>query len=429
VTPCHILPSRLTLNASSRIVRLSKRNFLSLNFHMTYLARMFFFASIGSFATVLVQRGVFFYTRDALGFGESENLFLALGMGAVYVIGALPSHHVAKRFGERRALLGVLIGQIAMLVSVWHRPQGWLLAGGSLVFSGLNGMMWPIVESFISVGLPPLGASRAIGKFNIAWSVPVPLAVWSSGPIIQVLAAGLFLCAAGGMALAMTLVLSLRAMAEHLPTDHPERPSPERVRWLSALMISSRSSMVAGYAMLFVLSPLLPVLLSRLGYTVVAQTALAGCLDAGRAIAFVLMQRTQAWHGRRSILALTAILLPIGFLLALSAGRGGIIALGLVVYGASHGVSYYASLYYAMVISNAAIKSAGTHEGLIGSGFVLGPAAALAGRALGNLWHQAALGILAGVSPIVLVGAVGGLWPLMRENQARSHYRDVGPAS
>jgi hypothetical protein len=152
----------------------------------------------------------------------------------------------------------------------------------------------------------------------------------------------------------------------------------------------------------------------------VAQTALAGCLDAGRAITFVLMQRTQIWHGRRSILALTAILLPTGFLLALSAGRGDIIALGLIVYGASHGVSYYASLYYAMVIGDAAVKSAGTHEGLIGSGFVLGPLAALVGRELGILWHQSAVGIFAGVSPIVAVGAAGGLWPLLRVNHRRS---------
>jgi predicted MFS family arabinose efflux permease len=412
------------------MVRLLKRDFLSSNFCMTYLARLLVFASIESFATVLVQRGVYFYTQEALGFGENANLLLALGMGAVYVIGALPSHRVATRFGERRALLGVLIGQIVMLASVWHRPHGWLLVGGSFVFSGLNGMMWPIVESYISVGLIPVWASRAIGKFNVAWSVPVPLAVWSSGPIIQFLGAGLFLCAAGCMALAMTLVLRLRAVPEQLAADHPERPGLERLRWLGALMISSRSSMVAGYAMLFVLSPLLPVLLSRLGYTLVAQTALVGCLDAGRAITFVLMQRTEIWHGRRSILALTAIFLPIGFLLALSAGRGGMIALGLVVYGASHGVAYYASLYYAMVISNAAVKSAGTHEGLIGSGFVLGPAAALAGRALGNLWHQAALGVLAGVSPIVLVGAVGGLWPLLRESQAGPRPRDdIGPTS
>jgi Na+/melibiose symporter-like transporter len=387
---------------------------------MSYLISLLVFASIESFATVLVQRGVYFYTRDVLGFGESGNLLLALGMGVAYVIGALSSHRVAKRFGERRAVLGALIGQIGILLSVWHQPRGYLLPGGSLVFSGLNGMMWPIVESYISVGLTPLGASGAIGKFNIAWSVPVPLAVWSSGPIIQHLAAGLFLCAAGGMTLALTLVLRLRAVPKHLATDHPERAGPDRLRWLGALMVSSRASMVTGYAMLFVLAPLLPVLLSRLGYTVVAQTALAGCLDAGRAITFVLMQRTQTWHGRRSILALTAILLPTGFLLALSAGRGDIIALGLVVYGASHGVSYYASLYYAMVIGDAAVKSAGTHEGLIGSGFVLGPLAALVGRELGLLWHQSAAGILAGVSPVVALGAVGGLWPLLHASHRRS---------
>ena len=396
---------------------------------MTYLTRLLVFTSIEEFATVLVHRGVYFYTREALGFGENENLLLALCMGAVYVIGALPSHRVANWFGNRRALLCLLVGQIAMLALVYHRPWGWLLAVGFLAFSGLNAMMWPIVESYISAGLTPLGASRSIGRFNIAWSVPVPLAVWASGPIIQHMAAGLFLCAAGGMVLAMTLVLRLRAMPEHLATDHPERPSPERLRWLSALMISSRSSMVAGYAMLFVLSPLLPVLLSRLGYTVVAQTALAGCLDAGRAIIFVLMQRTQTWHGRRSILALTAILIPIGFLLALSGGRGDLIAVGLVVFGASHGVSYYASLYYAMVTGNGAVKSAGTHEGLVGAGFVLGPMAALVGRELGSLWHQAAMGILAGVSPIVAFGAVGGLWPLLRARHRGSEQSSIDPAN
>ncbi len=68
-----------------------------------------------------------------------------------------------------------------------------MLAVGFLLFSWLNAMMWPIVESYVSAGLTPLGVSRAIGKFNIAWSVPVPLAMWASGPIIQHMAAGLFL--------------------------------------------------------------------------------------------------------------------------------------------------------------------------------------------------------------------------------------------
>jgi len=384
---------------------------------MTYLARLLVFTFIEEFATVLVQRGVYFYTREALDFGANENLLLALCMGAIYVLGALPSHRAANWLGDRRALLCLLAGQIATLALVYHQPRGWLLAVGFLVFSGLNAMMWPIVESYVSAGLTPRVASKAIGKFNIAWSIPVALAVWASGPIIHHLAAGLFLCAAGGMVLAMTLVLSFQTVPVHLAADHPERPGPERIRWLSALMMSSRISMVSGYAMLYVLSPLLPVLLSRLGYTVVAQTALAGCLDAGRAIIFLLMERTHTWQGRRSVLAFVAILIPIGFLLALSGGQGGLIAIGLILFGASHGVSYYASLYYAMVTGNAAVKSAGRHEGLVGSGFVLGPAAALVGRELGGLWQQAAVGILVGVSPIVVFGALGGLWPLLRANR------------
>ncbi len=387
---------------------------------MTYLTRLLVFTFLEEFATVLVQRGVYFYTREALGFGEHENLLLALCMGAVYVLGALPSHRTAKWLGNRRALLFLLACQTATLALIYHQPWGWPLAVGFLVFAGLNAMMWPIVESYVSAGLTPQGASKAIGKFNIAWSIPVALAVWAAGPIIKYMESGLFLCAAGGMVLAMTLVLHLPAVPVHLAADHPERPSPERLRWLSALMMSSRLSMVAGYAMLYVLSPLLPILLSRLGYTVVAQTALAGCLDAGRAIVFVLMERMQTWHGRRSILAFVAILIPSGFLLALSGGRGDVIAVGLVLFGASHGVSYYTSLYYAMVTGNAAVKSAGTHEGLVGAGFVLGPAAALVGRELGSLWQQAAAGILAGVSPIVAFGAIGGLWPLVHARRGGS---------
>jgi hypothetical protein len=381
---------------------------------MTHLTRLLIFTFIEEFATVLVHRGVYFYTREALGFGETENLLLALCMGAVYVLGALPSHRTAGWLGNSRALLFLLACQIATLVLVYHRPHGWLLATGFLVFAGLNAMMWPIVESTVSAGLTPLEASKAIGKFNVSWSVSVPLGVWASGPIIHHTGAGLFLCAAGGMVAAMTLVLRLQAVPVPLAEDHPDRPTPERLRWLSALMMSSRMSMVAGYAMLYVLSPLLPVFLSRLGYTVVGQTALAGCLDAGRAIVFLLMGRTQTWHGRCFILALVAVLIPIGFLLALSGGGGGVIVIGLALFGGSHGVSYYASLYYAMVTGNAAVKSAGMHEGLVGAGFVLGPGAALLGRELGSLWHQAAVGILAGVSPIVVFGALGGLWPLLR---------------
>lgn len=97
---------------------------------MIHLTRLFVFTFIEEFATVLVHRGVYFYTREALGFGETENLLLALCMGAVYVIGALPSYRAADWFGNRRAVLCLLAGQIVMLAFVYHWPQGWLLAVG-----------------------------------------------------------------------------------------------------------------------------------------------------------------------------------------------------------------------------------------------------------------------------------------------------------
>jgi len=123
---------------------------------MSYFSRLIIFSSIESFATALVQRGVFFYTRETLAFGETQNLVLALGMGTAYVVGAFLSHRVSEWFGERWVLLGLLIIQTGVLVAVSQRPQGWLLSVGSLGFSCLNGMMWPIVENYVSAVQTPL---------------------------------------------------------------------------------------------------------------------------------------------------------------------------------------------------------------------------------------------------------------------------------
>jgi hypothetical protein len=59
---------------------------------MTYLARLLVFTSIEEFVTIFVQRGMYLYRQEALRFGGNENLLLALRIGAVYVIGALPIH-------------------------------------------------------------------------------------------------------------------------------------------------------------------------------------------------------------------------------------------------------------------------------------------------------------------------------------------------
>ncbi len=43
------------------------------------------------------------------------------------------------------------------------------------------------------------------------------------------------------------------------------------------------------------------------------------------------------------------------------------------MFGIAGGMTYYAALYYAMVMKNAAVEAGGAHEGLIGSGLMVGP--------------------------------------------------------
>src|SRR5690606_38891965 len=63
----------------------------------------------------------------------------------------------------------------------------------------------------------------------------------------------------------------------------------------------------------------------------------------------------------------------------------GMLLFGLALFGAAQGVVYYAALYYAMTVGAAAVEAGGTHEGLIGVGYAVGPLTALAGAGLPQL--------------------------------------------
>ncbi|MCY2925672.1 MAG: hypothetical protein NT031_09565, partial [Planctomycetota bacterium] len=85
---------------------------------------------IESFATVLFERGVYFFTHEALKFSDAENLGLALVFGALYVVGALVSHALTRLARERTVLLAAVLGQVAVNAGLAHWPTGaWMFAG------------------------------------------------------------------------------------------------------------------------------------------------------------------------------------------------------------------------------------------------------------------------------------------------------------
>ncbi|KKK73493.1 hypothetical protein LCGC14_2893280 [marine sediment metagenome] len=71
---------------------------------MNRTGRVILITLLESFACTLVQRGIFFFTDDRLGFSNVANLWLAVAFGAAYVPAAFVSHRLSDRFGEKRMI-------------------------------------------------------------------------------------------------------------------------------------------------------------------------------------------------------------------------------------------------------------------------------------------------------------------------------------
>jgi hypothetical protein len=71
---------------------------------MSRLQRILIATFLLTLAALLIARGTYFYTEKLFAFTKSQNLWLALGMGVAYVLGAFVSHRLSIRFGQRRLL-------------------------------------------------------------------------------------------------------------------------------------------------------------------------------------------------------------------------------------------------------------------------------------------------------------------------------------
>lgn len=388
-----------------------------------------------SFAAVLVQRGIYFYTEHVLGFNAAENLNLALVVGMVYVVAALSSHRVTARFGERRVLATVITGQLLCLTAILLRPHGAALVIGSMLFNVMLGLKWPIVQSFLSAGKTPKQQATAIGSFNLTWSLAVPLAVMSAGPFVAYWSGGLFVTGILFGGVSLLLLRRFPPRPKHLEHDHPERLPAGAVTRLQALLTSGRWSMLNSYAVLFLLNPLLPIIFKDLGFTVMAGALLAASVDVVRFLTFGVLQRWEGWHGKVTPMVAVVLAMPVGFAMVRFGEHIAWVLGGEVILGLATGMSYYAALYYGMVISNASVDAGGHHEAMIGSGFIIGPGsgrlaefftATLIAKQF-SAKASAVWGTVVGVGPLVLVTGFCGLWPL-RKVLAMPAPNDVGEA-
>ncbi|MBT5136044.1 MAG: MFS transporter, partial [Phycisphaerae bacterium] len=340
------------------------------------------FASTG---TSVIWNGLPFIGKRDFGFSEKETLSLFLLIGVVYVLGALCSGKITRWLQtiiSTRAIIGVLLLAQTIACSMPLFFEGaWVVwcAGG--VAGACSSVIWPIVESYLVSGRHGKEMRRVIGWWNIVWMSSVAAVMFGMAPMMQDHAT-MVIVVLGAMNIVAMCALPWYGKN---PSSHDEEQILEHVPAnYRSLLLGARIILPLSYVMNGVLSPLLPFIVSGLDVPIFWQTPLVGAWMVSRVGITAIMGQFSGWHGRWSLLWGALLVMTIGFACVLSASNVTVLLLGLILFGVGAGVTYYAGLYYAMSVGKAEVDAGGTHEALIGGGYMVGPIVGLATIQMSN---------------------------------------------
>ena len=203
--------------------------------------------------------------------------------------------------------------------------------------------------------------------------------------------------------------------------EDAERPPAEVLRSYRALLRAARLAMLLSYALMYVLAPLMPEIMTGVGLETASAARAASLLDVARLSCFVALFAFHGWHGRKLPILIAIAALPVGFALVLLGPHIATVISGEVLFGAAAGFLYTAALYYAQVVENASVDAGGAHEALIGVGYALGPGAGLIGTALAHGAGPGSAAYTQGMSiatlPLIAVCSCAALWQLLRHKR------------
>ena len=353
----------------------------------TPLTAVLGFTFLNSIATGVVTTGIAFVATAAYHFGPGANYLLSCVLGLTYAGGALavgPLVLALQRrfplFGPRRLLLIAIVGMAALaaLPLVLDAAMApWVLMA---LYSPLAGLSWPIVEAYLSGGRREL--ERAVVRFNLVWSFALALAYWAMGPLL----ARAPLAILGGVAAVHVVSLAIAVRFDPVPARHEDehfdplaqQRAREQLPWFRALLPVS-------YLLFTALTPILPTTFGHLGIAIGWQAPLAATWMIARFLTFGALGQWRGWFGHRVTPWVAGALIGVGFAATVLAPRMlesayalPVTIASLAAFGIGMGIVYTAALTYALEAGRSEVDAGGTHEALIGTGYLFGPAAGLA---------------------------------------------------
>lgn len=398
------------------------------------------FSFINSVGTGIVTSGIFFLTKSGYQFSTGANFALGVLLGVTYIVGAKfaggATRWLRERFGlSSRAILAGLMIVCALLCTIPYLAIK-MLGGGSsgaksawpiwlivATYSPLTGVLWPMVESYLSGGNSGVKLQRLVGIWNVVWSSALVAAYWGVARFIEKTPAETVLVLGFSHIIGLAILATFaKEPAPHIHEEHTPHPPI-----YTQLLIAFRMLLPTAYLISSALTPYLSDLLPRLGVTAAWSTIVASVWSFSRVIGFFVLDRASAWHGRWWPVILGAACLVAGFACCTFTGMifGGevgsaavqiepaavaLICTGLALFGVGMSIVYSGAIYYAMEVGKAEVDAGGTHEALIGVGYSMGPLCGLAAWGLvqkgvmpQSAFHPLVLATV-GVVTLVVVG-------------------------
>ncbi len=270
--------------------------------------------------------------------------------------------------------------------------------------------IWPTLEALVSAGANP---ARAVGLYNIIWAVTNASAFFIGGTLIEKFGhRSIFYLPLAFMLLQFAMVFWLEKIpvggtAAETGKNPPCEPVPSSLTRVKKFQRMAWLANPFAYIAINTLIAVLPGIAHKFQLT----TGFAGVVCSlwcfVRVAAFILLWRWTGWHYQFRWLFGAFALLIVSFTTILIVHNLAVVLLAQIFFGATIGLIYYSSLFYAMDAHDASSEHGGIHEAAIGAGNCVGPAVGAAA-----LWlapQSASVGAWA-VTGLLTVGLAGLLW-------------------
>ncbi|MFN0011384.1 MAG: MFS transporter [Phycisphaerales bacterium] len=361
----------------------------------TPLPSVLTFTFLNSMGSGLVSNGIFFIAKETFGFSKAQCFGLGVAYGLTYIPAAMGVGPLVRRLRAGGTLSGrgvlcvlmagmggaCMLPALSLAMNGAAKPSAWALWMLMLVYAGLSGMLWPMVEAYLSGGRRGKVLRTGTGRFNITWSSALVLAMLLVAPYTK--EGAVEALAALGVLHWLSCVILVDFSPS--PAAHEEEEHEPHAPVYAEQLAIFRWVLATAYLVLNALLPYIAVVADTLGLGATAAVVLGASWPAARVAGFIFMERWHGWHGRRSmpwvgcgmLLGGFALVVLLPVLLPQTWALAGVV-LGLIVFGAAMGVIYAATLYYTMSVGAAQVEAGGSFETLIGLGYLIGPLSGLA---------------------------------------------------